>query len=457
LSLSPDGEASVEFERQFEKPGSHLVSVILDNDALLGDNRSDAVVVVTASLPVLLVDGDRKLDPTRSETFFAKAALAAAGAEVSWIKPTVITPDELNVDLLRKAAVVVLANVPSIPAETQAVLEKLVASGHGLLFTLGDKIPKEGYALERDSPAAAIFPVRLREIGTEPPGDQQGIRVAGNSLELPWLRAFRTDKGGTLTDARFSKWWKVDPAAQEQNKNPEGFEQNSPRGRTHHVTIGTALVVAKLTNGDAWLVTRRYDRGMTAVLTSSLDADWNTFPAKTDYVPWLHELLFSVASTSTNRNVDVGTPLVLSIPTQLKVEDYEFVGPSNKRFPAERIMDDLQPGAILSDVGLAGIYRFSPKAADGKPTSTDEHFVVNFDRGESDLTRLTQEERTRLSGESRLTFAEDLSELEKRMFADSSRTEVWWLVIYGFLALTSIEVWMTRRMLRGATEPAAPA
>ena len=303
------------------------------------------------------------------------------------------------------------------------------------------------------------MPVKLQVIASESPDESQGVRVAGNSLELPWLRGFRADKGGTLTDARFSKWWKVAESKKGASapRKPEDFSDDPKLARNRQATIGTPLVVAKLTTGDPWLVTRRYDRGMTAVLTSSLDADWNTLPAKTDFVPWLHELLFSLASTSTSRNVDVGTPLVLNIPWELKVEDYEFGGPGNKKFAADRIHDEFQPGAILSDVKLSGVYRFARKSADGKPSATDEHFVVNFDRGESDLTRLSEDQRKSLSGEDRLIFTSDLLELQKRMFADSSRTEIWWLMIYGFLALMSVEVWMTRRMLKGASQSSATA
>ena len=212
------------------------------------------------------------------------------------------------------------------------------------------------------------------------------------------------------------------------------------------------MTIAKLTNGDSWIVTRRYGRGTTAVLTSSLDADWNTLPAKQDFVPWLHEFLFALASPSTSRNVDVGTPLSLNIAPELKVDDYEFLGPGNKPFPAERIDDEFQPGARLNEVTLPGVYRFTAKSLGGKPSPDDQHFVANFDRGESDLTLLTEMQHTALAHEDRLTFATDLSELEQQMYADSSRSELWWLLIYGFLAFTAFEVWMTRRMLHGAKE-----
>ncbi len=136
----------------------------------------------------------------------------------------------------------------------------------------------------------------------------------------------------------------------------------------------------------------------------------------------------------------------------MKVDEYEFVGPGSKSLPAERIDDEFQPGARLNEVTLPGVYRFAAKSQAGKPSSSDEHFVANFDRGESDLTLLTDAQRTTLTHESRLTFATDLADLQKRMFADNSRSEFWWLLVYGFLGLMAVEVWMTKRMLRGATD-----
>lgn len=439
FNLSPEGEASIEFERQFDRAGSQLISLSLDNDALPGDNRADATVVVAESLPVVLVDGDRKLDPTRSETFFARAALAAAGADVTWIKPIVATPDELTTEIIGQASVIVLANVASLSTETQSELERAVVSGRGLLIALGDKVPVAGYALDPDSAAAALLPAKLQEIKTDT-DDSAGVHVAGNSLELPWLRQFRADKGGTLTDARFSKWWKI---VESRKADTTGVSSD-------------VLVIAKLTTGDPWIVLRRHGRGMTAVLASSLDADWNTLPAKTDFVPWLHELLFSLASTATSRNVDVGMPLVLNISRELKVSEYEFIGPGNKSFVPDRVHDELQPRATLNDAPLPGVYRFARKEAAARPNESDEYFVVNFDRNESDLTLLNDAQRQALAGENRLVFAKDLADLQSRMYAGSSRTELWWLLIYGFLGMMSVEAWMTRRMVRGASDNGPP-
>lgn len=471
VKLAPHGEATVEFERRFTQAGSQLISVVLESDALPGDNRAEAAIVVTESFPIVLVDGDKRLDPTRSETFFARAALTATGGDSSWIKPTIITPEAISAEALREVAVLVLANVETLSGEQLNLLDRFVASGRGLLFALGDKVPQAGYASggkaagdrsqgarvrQSDQVGASLMPVLLEAIVSDAnnmdAGRQSlGVRVAGNSLELPWLRPFRDDKGGTLTDARFSKWWRVSVSKQAARDSQTVPDDEARRAEDAGVSLGTPVVVAKLTNGTPWLVTRRYGRGTTGVLMSSLDADWNTLPAQQDYVPWLHELLFSLASPVTSRNGDVGTPLSLNIAPQTALDDFEFITPSNTPLPATRIDDEFQPRARLDEVSLPGVYRFAAKSHAGKPSPTDEYFVANFDRSESDLTPLTDAQCVSLTGESRLTFVDDLKQLQRQMFADGSRTEFWWLLLYGFMAFMAFEVWLTRRLLQGAT------
>ena len=145
IKLQPNGEATVEFEYVFDSPGSHLISVALDDDALPGDNRAEAVVTVTESLPVLLVDGDKRLDPTKCETYFANAALSSMGDQHPWIKATVIAPEELTIDHLKDKSIAVIANVAKPNDAVLDALRQFAASGHAVLLTLGDKVDKDQY------------------------------------------------------------------------------------------------------------------------------------------------------------------------------------------------------------------------------------------------------------------------------------------------------------------------
>ncbi len=469
IKLQPNGETTVDFEYRFETPGSHLVSLVLDDDALPGDNRADAVVTVTESLPILLIDGDRKPDPTKCETFFLNAALQAAGDEHSWIEASVILPEELTVERLRKMSIAVVANVATLNESAIERLKHFASSGHGVLFGLGDRVDKGHYRETLYASGTGLFPCRLDSIGTEEGQESRGVRVAGNSLELPWLQPFRVDRGGTLGDARWSRWWKVTvpDAGAEKNRRTPPMDDHSGRNDFDAVVgsessadvpmIGTAIVEAKLTSGDPLLVSRRFGRGVVAVLTSSLDADWNTLPAKQDYVPFVHELLFSLATPAASRNVDVGSPLILNVPAELNVAEYQFLDPANRVLLAERINDSFQPTVRLKSTTLPGVYQFVRKIAKPNEANRPEYFAVNFDRSESDVTPLSDDQRVLLEGHERLKIVADLPELRRNMFAEQSRSEYWWMLIYVFLASLGFETWMTRRMVHGGYSASDPS
>src|SRR5690606_32822440 len=150
---------------------------------------------------------------------------------------------------------------------------------------------------------------------------------------------FRRENSPDFTQARFSKWWKV----------------------AIHSDSNDATILARLNTSDPLLIAKPYGRGNVVLMAAPLDADWSTLPAKPDYVPLLHELIFYLSRTNSNRNVEVGVPLVLPISPELPLEDYAFFGPDETQFAAELAGDELQPTAQLADTGLPGVYQFERK------------------------------------------------------------------------------------------------
>src|SRR5205823_6786390 len=80
LPTSAAAQVPLTFTQRFDKPGQHVVTLLLEPDdvadAITVDNEQHTVVEVVAELPVLLVDGDRKPSP-EGPTFFLDKALAA--------------------------------------------------------------------------------------------------------------------------------------------------------------------------------------------------------------------------------------------------------------------------------------------------------------------------------------------------------------------------------------------
>jgi hypothetical protein len=511
VTLAPGGEANIEFEHRFEAIGSHLVRVALDADDLPTDNTSEAVIVVTEALPVLLVDGDPKPDPVQSETFFLRAALAASGNDTPWVKPTIVkwsewTPqfqlrreieapaepaagdaaaarreprppnDPPPVNDLDKFAAVVLANVPQLTDAQFAALADSVKRGGGAGFALGNRVEKDRYNNQLFADETGLLDVSLVEIESEPAEHrEQGVFIANPTLESPWLQRFRAERGAAFTTARFGRWWKV-KMADDQRQKADGQEAADAENDTRKESLERqpAVVLARLQTGAPYLISGQYGRGNVMLLTSPLDADWNSLLTKPDYVAFVHEWLFQLASRHGERNVAVGQPLVGSFPPSDQPLNagaptgFVFEGPDGEPRVAKLSGEGTSALLILDDTSLPGVYslrrkepadeqRLSGKAAapeknkPAKPLAAPgrELFVVNADRAESNLTPLTDEELALLTGEERLQFIREGREIQVAASNELPRHELWQLLFLAFLALLVGEVLMTRKLVRG--------
>jgi Aerotolerance regulator N-terminal/von Willebrand factor type A domain len=469
-TVKPGGEESVEFEYQFKTAGSHRVSVLLDRDNLPGDNRADASLTVTEALPVLLVDGDpNPRNLIQSETVFAHSALTPENNPAPWVKADAVPWTSLDPRLkdLKSYEAVYLCNVPRLTDGQIAALREYVANGGGLFITLGNKIDSPHYNDKLLAQGRGLMPAELVKLEENKDESKKTVQVVSKSLEVPWIQRFRAEHDGGFCDVRFSHRWSTKPAvapkaapakaAADQNAANDG--KAKPKAKP--AKFSDVTVLAKLNTGDPLLMTRKVGRGRVVLMTSAIDGDWSTFPAKDDYTPFLHEVAFFLASSKASRNVDAGVPLVLEVPETTNIDNYVFFGPGETTF-------DFATGGIvngkrivrLDDTSLAGVYVFRRKTGGGKQDTRTppEYFVVNFDRSESDLTPLNEEQLKALakSGAAagddappRMTFVKDRDELMTAMYKDNSRSEFWWVLLLVFLVILVFEVAMARRMVQG--------
>ncbi|MFQ5732510.1 MAG: hypothetical protein ACE5KM_11235, partial [Planctomycetaceae bacterium] len=474
----PGGEESVEFEYKFRSAGSHRIGVVLDGDNLPGDNRADAAVTVTEAVPVLLVDGDpNRLEFIKSETVFAHSALTPEDNESPWVKADLVSWKDLNGKLkdLKDYEAVFLANVPRLTDGQLPAFTEYVRNGGGLFFALGDKIDRGYYNAKLFAGGRGLLPAEILKLEENKDETKQTVQVLDGSLEVPWMRRFKIKNDGGFCLARFSHRWttRPPPAGAKLPPPKKGDADGKQAAETPPLTFGDAVVAARLNTKDPLILTRRVGRGSVVLMTTAIDGDWSTLPAKNDYTPLMHEIVFFLASAKASRNVDAGTPLLLRVPEKTDLKGYAFFGPGDTAF-------DFTPGGVvngkqivrLDDTSLPGRYAFRRQTADGKPDlrSTPEYFVVNFDRAESDLTPLTDLQQTALAKSEtselpRMTFQANREEMTAEILADSSRSELWKYFMFVFLAILVFEVLMTRRMVRGghavdggdpSTEPAGP-
>lgn len=436
--LEPGGEASLEFIHEFESVGSKLVSVVITEDDLPGDDRADVAVTVSQALPVLLVEGDPQLDTVRNETFFASLALTPKSNDAPWVKADVIEYNRLHPDMLDNYVAVVLANVPEIDVDIADALRGYVADGGGLFIALGNRVQRESYNDQLFVEGMDLLPAELMSL--EVSGDEsKGERVMDSSLELPWMLRFKEEHGDDFTTARFTRWWRVIPPA-------DNLEFKAPADK---VSGSTAIVAGRLTSQHPMLVTRNYGRGGVLLCTVPLDGDESTFPAKRDFVPWIHEMLFYLASKTVRRNVDVGIPLMMPFPKDANPNDYQFYGPNDMTFGPVLDATGGQSLIRLNDTRLPGVYVFAPKGVDPLKAKERQHFVVNFDRGESDLRLLGDDQLVQLTANNRMATIGQVGDLMDQMIDSEGGAELWRFLMIIFVLILIGEVMMTRHLVKG--------
>ncbi|MFV0444510.1 MAG: BatA domain-containing protein [Planctomycetaceae bacterium] len=452
VNLPPNGEAAVQFEHQFPVVGSFVVSVVLDTDHLPGDNRSDAAVVIEDGLPVLLVDGDPQADTVRSETFFAKSALTPLGVGSPWVQARTVKAVDLTPDDLTGNVAVFLCNVPQLTAEQVQALQSYVANGGGLVIAPGDQAdPLVWNKLYADG--LGLLPAALLRIASEDDAETRPVGIVSDSLQVPWLAMFRDDSsdgGFDLTKVRFAKWWQLSAVPVD---SPDDIPQppEVSDGSATPATVSPANVVARLSSGDPYLISKPYERGRVLLLAGPIDDAWSTLPGRRALAPLLHEFVFLLAGHQRGRNVETGAPLLFSLQRGDRGDRMVFRTPSGAEVPVVQAGDELHPEIRLNDTSIAGTYQLLQPS---DPTISPQYFVVNADRSESDLTPLSPEQQQTLTADGRMTQVDSVEQLVIEQAEDAPRTEIWSALMCVVLGLLVCEVFLTRRLVQRGHEVA---
>ena len=460
VTVHPGGEAQVEFEHRFRRSGCHRVSVTIESDALTFDDRSDAIVEVADALPVLMIDGNPHPDPTRNETFFARLALSPPNNPASWVSVRVVSAADFRAESVGTAQVVVLANVASLNDSQTEALTAFVADGGGLAVTLGDQIKPAWYNETLFAEGAGLLPAPVGEFSKAPttplPGQEANespppVTIDSDTLELPWISRFKTGSDDGFLSARFTNWHRLQDAT-------EGRKTSAAKDDSaNNPSLPDAVIAAKLSTGDALIVQRRFGRGEVAVFASTLDADWSTLPAKPDYVTFLHELLFRLASGRSTRNVDIGVPIALPVSKGETTDDWVALSPRGEELEIATAGNELQPLLRVDDTSMPGVYRLRRRDADDQEVRVaaapdDEMFVANSDRDESDLTPLSDERWAELTAEDCFRVIETPDDLFNSVREESARVEIWFGLLLIFVLFLVGEVLLTRRLVQGGLQ-----
>ncbi|GHC47023.1 PA14 domain-containing protein [Roseibacillus persicicus] len=271
--LMPGQRERFDFSHRFASSGPISVEASLDAaDDLLEDNRLSRVLIVRKGVRVLIVDGNP------SAGFFERAggylALALAPSkDRNLMDPEVIPITRLLADSVADRDVIILADVARLPGPIADALANAVNAGTGLMVVAGPRSESAFYNSWR-SGEEAVLPALLEE----GQGDLQGVSPAPATFAHESLQHFREQ--GDLSKSVFHRWCEVGELGDR------------------------AVLGASLANGEPWLISQSLGQGRCLLVTTLFDSRAGNLPAKSSFVPLVHELVTWLGGSGADLNVE---------------------------------------------------------------------------------------------------------------------------------------------------------
>ena len=317
--LVPGQSETVEFTHKFTTEGPQALVARLDaRDEVPDDDRAEHIVTVRKKVRVLLVDGNP------SGAFFDRAAghtalaLAPTGALLMGrdpgdgflMDPRVVAAPDLSESDFEEADVIVLADVPRLPSMLASKLTDRLAGGIGLVVIAGPRSDRNFY----NQWTVSDGPLMPLELGEET-GNPEGVSPAPATFQHESLALFRDEAASDLGQAVIQRWCKAETRP------------------------GSGVVGAGFSNGDPFLAGRIYGRGRCLMLSCALDRRSGNLPARTSFVPLVHELVSWAAGGGPGLNIDAAWSPSIALGGSFDgglVANY-YRGGNEKRAVIERI------------------------------------------------------------------------------------------------------------------------
>ena len=411
--LAAEQTADVFFHVPLRQAGVMRLIARSGDDPLMADNSRYAVVNVRSSMRVLCVDGEGAERAEGGGTKFIVTALAPRTAKGAGALPEV---DRIPWLLFGRARVseydiVILADVPGVPAEMAEPLRKFVEQGGGLMIFAGRNSKCEAL---NERFAASLLPAALVAAQGDP-GRQTGRLL---DLDLPnhaAVNPLRLLPRELLSDASFHRYMKVVAA---------------PEGRT----------LLKLSGGgEPLLLERAVGRGKVLLFTSNADRDWSNLGVNPAFPLLMQQAITYLTRQSFEQPVTTPQPLVLALPGVEAGAEVSLTDPAGKQSALQTMVRHGEVLVEVPEMPLPGFYQLA--------TGPDEAPLVvaaNTPSPESDVKVLT-------SGE----LAQGVAGLPVRVLSSAENLaavvvqgrlghELWFILAAVALAAMVSEGWLAR-------------
>jgi hypothetical protein len=372
FAARPGAPATVPLTAKLSQAGTYRCTLALQDDGLPLDDRYHFTIEVGERSAVLVVDGDPSAIGPLSETFYLANALnpgGTAGAEgAPPVNARILSLAELPGTKLEDYKVVLLCNAPALDGAELVRLENFLREGGGLLVFLGNKANVQSYN------PWSFLPISL----TQPVGDPARKKSFdfGEQKDHPLFKA-KLD----LRSARFFECMGSDRATLKKD----------------------ATILMSFANGQPALVEGRFGKGKVFLFTSSCDIEWNNFPLRRAYLPFLHHMIYYLSSQDTKLNsFRLKEPVKFQALAAHYNKEILITDPSGKEHRRRADMKGGYAECLFEETKQPGMY----KVVADKAFTNSGGFGVNLDVRESAIDMADPEKVTAAGPSGLITFVD---------------------------------------------------
>ncbi|MCE9582128.1 MAG: BatA domain-containing protein [Planctomycetes bacterium] len=426
LTVPPHDKVRQSFYFTFREPGPHAVSVELDPDALLHDNKRSLAVDVRDALKVLMVNGAKGPTFQTDGVAALKAALNPSqdATDKRWVfNITEVLENGFAREDPRRFDLVVLANLETISPEEAASLEEYVKAGGGLLIFLGDKVEAYTWNQVMWRNGDGLIPCELDKPAGFPKNDD-AMKFTGVDYNHPALSYFQNAKP-TLGRLLVSQYFAVKPF----DARPD------------------AKVIASLgiLGGEPapLLIERRMGRGRSILCTTSPDFKWGLMPKVPGFLILFDQICQYLASPPQRfRNVTVGDTIEYTLKATEFAKQFTVVDPrQNRKSIAPVKAGEHAYHLAFTGTDVAGLYGLERDPQDGEPNATLlTWYAVNVDAEEGFVEKMTEQELRTMYPQFRFTYVEQgLQRDTEKITVKAPASNIWKYLLATIIGLLVLE------------------
>ncbi|OQY29460.1 MAG: hypothetical protein B6244_03540 [Candidatus Cloacimonetes bacterium 4572_55] len=413
VSIAPNSYGQGTVSVTFPETKDYSGFVELPDDALMIDNRRYFTTNIKGEVKALILIDE--ITDEQKNGFFITTGLNPLDSNETRIIPVLKEKAALGNLRLSDYQVIILSNVSSLNQGELSLLSAFVERGGGLMCVLGSQCDVRFY---NDSFLPIFSPAKIKSL--------------------------RGAEQNTGDKRAFFSWDKIDYehyVFQIFNEKENSFLSLRSYFSYELLPEEGSNVLVSYNNRMPALLTHSLGQGKVALLSSSLDNDWNNLPIRSVFVPFIHRMVqFLGLSDYQGQTLHVGEPAareVENIPYGAKIvcikpgDDVVEVTPESKE--GRNILR-------LPDTNAPGIYTWR---VGGEIVG---QFAVNVDVEESDLFRIENDKVIDLFPDQNVTLLTGSDSLKDQAMQARYGRELWkfflWFVFLLLITEMLIAWWI---------------